>query len=183
MFQIQIYLSRSILYLWLTLSLTNSEKPPPCRSPGKWGKQRVTRRDASLKFLLHLFWWDLIDLVLSLKKHPIPGNGLWFSEWERRCCSIQFTIPYDTYIYIMYIMYICIYVYMYIWIYIYMYYIIMIASLCQNNKLLASWAFTQRLQWNFPCEQWKKPWLFGFIWGIILPSYIGIIIKQYKDPY
>ena len=33
-------------------------------------------------------------------------------------------------------------------------------------------------------EQWKKgPWLFRWISGIILPSYMGIIISHYKDPY
>ena len=33
-------------------------------------------------------------------------------------------------------------------------------------------------------EQRKKiPWLVGVVWGIILPSYMGIAISQYKDPY
>ena len=30
----------------------------------------------------------------------------------------------------------------------------------------------------------RLPWLFrGFFGGEILPSYVGIIINQYKDPY
>ena len=29
----------------------------------------------------------------------------------------------------------------------------------------------------------KNPWLVGVFWGIILPSYIGITIHHYKDPY
>ena len=29
----------------------------------------------------------------------------------------------------------------------------------------------------------KKPGCLGYIWGGILPSYIGTIVNQYKDPH
>ncbi len=32
------------------------------------------------------------------------------------------------------------------------------------------------------CKQWKKNLVGKFIYGIILPSYIGIIMNHYKDP-
>ena len=35
--------------------------------------------------------------------------------------------------------------------------------------------------WHMSNE--KKPWLVGLYRGIILPSFMGILISQYKDPY
>ena len=32
-------------------------------------------------------------------------------------------------------------------------------------------------------EQWKNPGCLGYIGDEILPSYIGIVINHYKDPY
>ena len=44
------------------------------------------------------------------------------------------------------------------------------------------------LGWNFAVEQWKKgagtPGCLGDLLGDeILPSYMGIILNHYKDPY
>ena len=37
---------------------------------------------------------------------------------------------------------------------------------------------------NLEGEHWKKgSWLFRVIYGIILPTYVGIIVDHYKDPY
>jgi len=41
----------------------------------------------------------------------------------------------------------------------------------------------RRLVIAIVCEQWKKPWFLGSIVDGILPSYMGVIICHYKDPY
>ena len=49
---------------------------------------------------------------------------------------------------------------------------------CLTEEETTSPAWTGDFLLRDSPEQWKKPWLFG-----LLPSYIGIIMKQYKDPY
>ena len=123
MVQIQINLSRSILYLWLTLSLTNSDKPLV-------GAQESGESKESREEMLHLnsvapVLMEIIDLVLSLF---FPPNSRQRAVVFRMGAMLLLHTIYNTIWYI--------YIYMYIF---YHY----DTSLCQNNKLLASWAFTQ----------------------------------------
>ena len=102
MFQIQINLSRSILYLWLTLSLTNSEKPLV-------GAQESGESKESREEMLHLnsvapVLMEIIDLVLSLFFPPSSKpKGCGFQNGS------DVAAPYNLQYHMIHI-YICIYI-------------------------------------------------------------------------
>ena len=50
-------------------------------------------------------------------------------------------------------------------------------SVCQLQRVYA-WHESASSS-TFPIEQWKQPWLVGLYMGVILSSYIGIIINHY----
>ena len=53
----------------------------------------------------------------------------------------------------------------------------------QNQELFAIIQVQSAINIESPFEQWTKPSCLGYTWDYTTPSYVGIIINYYKDPY